>query len=723
MARPRGAALASDSNSLDRLTSPVGYSDIIRLFSGTSNDCDPPETRIAARAGNASGDDDAKGLSQPKRYQNTSFDQFTQGNLAVALDLAAAGFAVFPCKERGPKGVIKTPYTARGFKDATTNEDQIRRWWKQWPGAVVGLPTGMNGIAVLDLDRKDGKDGVSELLDRGLLPRSSVSVRTPSGGRHLIFKDREGLAATGGKLPNGSKAPGVDVRAAGSYIIAPGSIMADGSAYEHERGSLVDTTLTAWPRDREFQPRQREPHRHCGEGERTGLTFDEFADALMLIPNDGSIADNDDRDWWLRIVQGVHHETDGSAKGRRLVHRWSRQWVDYDRRRTDEAWGSSGKYRGAPVTGETVLYHARRHGWIDTRTVDVDPDEFDNLPPMPKPKGARLTFLTPSDCEVAETRGYVMKGFVAPGDVGCIFGAPGVGKSLFAPHIAYAVAQGRSAFGMRAKSGKVFYVAAEDETGMRSRVRALKDRWGDAPDFLLVGGCSDLLSKGSADLRALFQAVEEQRPSLIFIDTLAMAFPGLEENDAASMGHAVAVARKLAGFGAAVILVHHGTKEDTGTPRGHSVLNGALDMAIHLTRDGDIIRGQLTKNRNGPCDRDIAFRIATREFGEDEDGDPIKFPLVEELEDTQRSKFRLSKSAKAALAILENLGGSSGGQDWRNACMAGRDVSPSENKDSRRRAADRAVRELLDERVVQFFDDAYHMQMPELHWDDDDDLV
>lgn len=656
--------------------------------------------------------------------QNATASYLQNGdNLSVALDLASAGFAVFPCRERGRKGIVKSPYTPNGFKDGTTDEYQIRRWWKRWPGAIVGLPTGMNGIAVLDLDRKDGKDGVSELRERGLLPRSSVSVTTPSGGRHLIFKDSEGLTHTTGKLPDGSNVPGVDVRAAGSYIIAPGSVMADGGAYEYERGNLVGSTLPNWPRDPEFMPRRRAPANDSREDrETTGLSFDKFADALMLIPNDGSIADNDDRDWWLRIVQGVHHETDGSAKGWRLVHRWSRQWAGYDRRKTDAAWDSSGRYRGAPVTGESVLYLARRHGWTDSRTVDFDPDEFDDLPPLPKPQRSRLSFLTPSDCEVAETRGYVVKGFVAPGDVGCIFGAPGVGKSLIAPHVAYAVAQGRSAFGMRAKGGKVFYVAAEDETGMRGRVRALKERWGDASDFRLVGGCSDLMTKGSADLKALLSCVEEQRPSLIVIDTLAMAFPGLEENDAASMSRVVAVARKLAGFGAAVILVHHDTKEGGSTPRGHSVLNGALDMALHLTKGDDgVVRGQLTKNRNGSCDRDIAFKIATRAFGEDEDGDPITSALVDELEGDQRPKFRLSNSAKAALAILESLGGSSGGKEWVNACVAGRDVSASENNDSRRRATTRAIKELTTARVVHFFEDTYHMPMPDIDWDDDDD--
>ena len=103
------------------------------------------------------------------------------------------------------------------------------------------------------------------------------------------------------------------------------------------------------------------------------------------------------------------------------------------------------------------------------------PEPLEDLLPQEKvsPKPSRLRFLSPNECADAPSRGYVIKGLLAPGDVGCIYGAPGAGKSLISPHLGYAVAQGRSAFGMRTKPGRVFYVAAEDPHGMRGRVSAL----------------------------------------------------------------------------------------------------------------------------------------------------------------------------------------------------------------------------------------------------------
>jgi hypothetical protein len=156
------------------------------------------------------------------------------------------------------------------------------------------------------------------------------------------------------------------------------------------------------------------------------------------------------------------------------------------------------------------------------------------------------------------------------------------------------------------------------------------------------------------------------------------------------------------------VLIHHDTKGEGNTPRGHSVLNGALDMALHLMpRDENgVVRGKLTKNRNGACDRDIAFRIAAREMGADEDGDPVTAALAEELEpDSTPKAERLAPSEAAALAVLADLVHSEGQQQpdgrvtvpearWREECGNTRRVSGSEKPDSRRRVVDRTISSL-----------------------------
>jgi hypothetical protein len=315
----------------------------------------------------------------------------------------------------------------------------------------------------------------------------------------------------------------------------------------------------------------------------------------------------------------------------------------------------------------------------------------------------RLTFMSPEQCVDTDPRPYLVKGMLAESDVGCIVGAPGVGKSVLAPALAYAVAQGEQFHGRRVAQGRTFYVAAEDEHGMRGRVHALYNDRGMADAFTLVGGVTDLLNedvrgKGSPDYRALRDAVKDQRPALIVIDTLAMAFPGLEENSAEAMGRVVAVARSLTRWGAAVILVHHDTKDGAqGLPRGHSLLNGALDMSLHLTKDEDgVVLARLTKNRNGTSDVTLAFEIKGERIGVDQDGDTVTAALCIEAEPTP-PKARLSPSHEATLNSLRdamNDDGEVSEPEWRKDAKKDRSISASENSESRAKAVTRALQSL-----------------------------
>jgi hypothetical protein len=239
-----------------------------------------------------------------------------------------------------------------------------------------------------------------------------------------------------------------------------------------------------------------------------------------------------------------------------------------------------------------------------------------------------------------------------------------------------------------------------------------------------VEGVSNL-QPDAPDLAALLEAIETRKPSIVFIDTLAMAFPGLEENSAESMGNVVAVARKLAEGGAAVVLVHHDTKAEGGTPRGHSILNGALDVALHVKRDADsgVIRAKLTKNRNGPCDLDIAFTIATEDGGTDEDGETITLPRCRELS-SDPMRLKLTPTEAAAVAILkcivsDDASGLIPESLWRDACMAEGALSDSTNKESRGRVF-RRVRDALGGQgaIVRFVPDGkaeMHVRLSEFN--------
>jgi hypothetical protein len=148
-------------------------------------------------------------------------NSFAPPLLKAALTYAAAGLAVFPL---GPR--TKTPATKRGFYDATTNPETIRRFWRV-TDRNIGIATGaMSGIWILDID-PGGEDRLGRLeAEHGTLPPTR-NVITGSGGRHLWFKYTEPMQCSAGRV-----APQIDVRGDLGYCVAPPSIHENGYRYE-----------------------------------------------------------------------------------------------------------------------------------------------------------------------------------------------------------------------------------------------------------------------------------------------------------------------------------------------------------------------------------------------------------------------------------------------------------------------------------------------------------
>lgn len=133
-----------------------------------------------------------------------------------ALVYALGGWPVFPCKPGS-----KEPDTAHGFKDATTDPDVIRAWWRGRPDRNVAIATGAPGPDVLDVDicpAGSGWAAFGRLKRSGLLTSASALIRTRSGGLHVYFA---GTDQPCGRLPRHF----LDFKAAGGYVLAPPSFV------------------------------------------------------------------------------------------------------------------------------------------------------------------------------------------------------------------------------------------------------------------------------------------------------------------------------------------------------------------------------------------------------------------------------------------------------------------------------------------------------------------
>lgn len=168
--------------------------------------------------------------------------------LEWALTYARRGWPVFPCNPRTKRPLCKgdvDPETGKeipgsgGVKKATTDEEQIRAWWKKWPKAMIGLATGAAaGVFVVDFDAgEDEETGevfeapqlVANLEERiGVKLPKTWAAETPRGGQHLYFAWPAGEDVIGNR---GGMIDRVDVRGEGGYVILPPSARTDGKGY------------------------------------------------------------------------------------------------------------------------------------------------------------------------------------------------------------------------------------------------------------------------------------------------------------------------------------------------------------------------------------------------------------------------------------------------------------------------------------------------------------
>jgi hypothetical protein len=172
----------------------------------------------------------------------------TDATLRQALAYARQGWPIFPCLPGQ-----KIPATRHGFRDATTDEQQLAEWFGRDHLWNLAIATGAPGPDVLDVDQHgpagNGFAAVTTLRRAGLVDGAAAWVRTPAGGMHLYFagSDQHNGHLVGHHL---------DFRSAGGYVVAPPS-QVDGKPYQ-----LIRTLDGRSGLDWDTVTRLLEPERH-----------------------------------------------------------------------------------------------------------------------------------------------------------------------------------------------------------------------------------------------------------------------------------------------------------------------------------------------------------------------------------------------------------------------------------------------------------------------------
>jgi hypothetical protein len=142
----------------------------------------------------------------------------------AALNLAACGFRIFPCRARG-----KEPLIANNLMRATTDASVISGWWSAG-NYNIGIATGAgSNVWVLDIDGDEGEQTLSNL--EAAHDKLPVTAEVVTGsGRHFYFRCPTDVEIRNTQARD--DLPGIDVRGNGGYVVAPPSVHPNGGTYQ-----------------------------------------------------------------------------------------------------------------------------------------------------------------------------------------------------------------------------------------------------------------------------------------------------------------------------------------------------------------------------------------------------------------------------------------------------------------------------------------------------------
>lgn len=537
--------------------------------------------------------------------------------LQAALDLAARGFRVFPLSPGTPIPPKDYPWKSK----ATTDEAEIRSIWNgaEWN---IGVATGE--FTVVDLDVKNGKDGIFEALELGL-DFETFTVSTPSGGLHLYYTDA-GYTNRAGTLdlPDGGKAKGVDVRGVGGYVVGPGSETPKGVYKVHTPSQKLAKLPVHFAA-------QLKEHVANDTGEKSegsdspaavaaGVEF--LKRAPLAVEGEGGDATTVGVIFRLRDY-GIAADTALELLAENWNDNCSPPWdLQELKTKVDNAY----KYAQNSQPSQ------------DPAAMIEGLDEL-SAPPLPAPpakKDQDFKFLTLTSVNNLPPPAWLVKRTLPETGIAAIWGPSGSGKSLVAQDLVVAVGSGNAWCGSKtAAQGGTLLIAAEAAEILGPRLRAagvsenLPLIWSDAPGFFVQDNSweafAKLINAGRDELAARFDAPLR----MVMIDTFSAAGVVQDENDNGQMQRAMTLMTQYAKkAGILIVLIHH-TDKAGKEMRGASAMRGALDSSISVTRgDGKLRHVKLDKCRRAP-ERDLGTFVVEEETFRDAEGDADSVPRLQ----------------------------------------------------------------------------------------------
>jgi hypothetical protein len=449
--------------------------------------------------------------------------------LTAALRYAELGYRVFPCVPSG-----KAPLTEHGFHDATTDHEEIERWWAQHPNANIGIPTA--GLVVVDIDGEANPWPGDPERSADLAQTGAMGL-TPRGGRHYLFRRPAGKSW---RCTESRLALHVDTRTDGGYILVPPSVV-EGRAYRWAPGLELDEPPERLPEPPPWLIQELDGLAH---GTPTLAHVAAGQDEANKIPTG-------QRNATLARLAGTMRRV-GMTRSEILAALCQ---VNDDRCRP----------RLEPAEVERIAASVARYEPDQIATAMAE-GHWDQMMLAQPPQLAPVS-LADLVARYPDLRPPVMHGLLRRGETMNVISAPKIGKSWLVTDLALAVATGRPWLDtFTTEPGDVLIIDNElhgetsanripkvavarqiglSEVGQRVYVQNLRGHW------------QDIFSLGP-----YFRSLEPGRFRVIILDAMYRFMPReMDENDNGTMANVYnAIDRYADLLGCCFVLIHHTSK-------------------------------------------------------------------------------------------------------------------------------------------------------------------
>ena len=193
-------------------------------------------------------------------------------------------------------------------------------------------------------------------------------------------------------------------------------------------------------------------------------------------------------------------------------------------------------------------------------------------------------------CALPPTEIWSIKDYIEPDTLCVMYGDSEAYKSFLAVDIACHIATGKDWRGKKVKQGIALYIAGEGSNGLKKRLKAWFEYYGEPIRNLAVstvplalcdpGNAAELVAHTQQFLKAT-----AMKPALIIMDTLNTHFGGGDENNTADMTRFMDGLRILRmATGATLLIPHHCGHTAKDRSRGSIALHNGIDWEYRLER-------------------------------------------------------------------------------------------------------------------------------------------